>query len=61
MFDIKAAEAEAKKEIAKEQSDKAKTKIKAHLGKIAAANEVVANLQREYEVLLREIGSDGAA
>ena len=58
MFDVKAAEAEAQKEVAEEQSKAAKGKIKSHLIKIAAAEQVVANLRREYEVLLREIGAD---
>jgi len=58
MFDVKAAEAEAQKEVAEEQSKAAKGKIiKSHLIKIAA-EQVVANLRREYEVLLREIGAD---
>lgn len=58
MFDIKKAEEEARKEIAEEQSKAAKGKIKGHLQKITAAKQVVANLEREYEVMLREIGSD---
>lgn len=58
MFDIKKAQAEAEKEIAEEQSKVAKDKIKAHLRKIAQAQTVVANLEREYEVLLREAGAD---
>lgn len=58
MFDIKAVEAEARKEIAEAQAEVAKGKIKAHLAKIAAAKKVVANLEREYEVLLAEVGAD---
>lgn len=58
MFDIKAAEKAAREEIAKEQSEGAKTKIKAHLRKIAQAREIVANLEREYEVLLRTITTE---
>lgn len=58
MFDIKAAEAEAKKELAKEQCEAAKGMIKAHLKKIAAAKAIVVNLEREYEVMLREAAED---
>lgn len=56
-FDIKAAEAEAKKEIAKEQAEAAKTKIKAKLQAIANAECIVANLRLEYETLLQDIGA----
>mgnify|MGYP001457266039 CR=1 FL=1 len=58
MFDIKAVEAEARKEIAEAQAAAAKSRIKDHLAKIAAAKKVVANLEREYEVLLAEVGAD---
>jgi predicted GTPase len=58
MFDITKIEEEARKEVAEEQAKAAKTKIKAHLGKIAAAKAVLANLEREYEVILREVGSE---
>lgn len=58
MFDIKTVEAEAKKEIAEEQGKRAKEKIKGHLAKICAARAVIANLEREYEVLLAEVGAD---
>lgn len=58
MFDIKAVEAEAKAEIAKEQSLKAKDCIKASLRKIASAEAIVANLKREHEVILREAESE---
>lgn len=58
MFDISAVEAEAKKEIAEESAKAAKAKIKGKLHQIAAARSVVSNLEREYEVLLREVGAD---
>jgi len=57
MFDIKQVEEEARKELADEKSTAAKSKIKAHLAKIAAAKKVVANLEEEYQVLLRDIGA----
>jgi len=57
MFDIKQVEEEARKELAEEKSVAAKSKIKAHLAKIAAAKKVVANLEEEYQVLLRDIGA----
>lgn len=57
MFDIKKAEADAKAELAKEQAEGAKVKIKAKLKQIAASKEVTANLEREYEVLLREVAA----
>lgn len=57
MFDIKKAEEEARKEVAEEQASAAKSKIKAKLKAIADAKKIVANLEHEYEVLLRELGS----
>ena len=59
MFDINDVQKQAEAEIAKEAADKAKGKIKDHLKRIASAKAVVANLEREYQVLLAEIGSDG--
>jgi hypothetical protein len=56
MFDVKSVEAEAKKELAEEQSKAAKSKIKTKLAQIASAEAVVANLKREYSALLLEIG-----
>lgn len=61
MFDITAAEKAAREELAKEASEAAKIKIKGKLKAIAASEAVTANLKREYEVLLREIGSDVGA
>lgn len=58
MFDIKAVEKEAQAEIAKERGEAAKKKIKDKLRQIAAAKQVVTNLQGEYELLLQEIGTD---
>lgn len=56
MFDIKKVEEEARKELAEEKSKDAKTKIKAHLAKISAAEKILVNLRAEYEVLIRDIG-----
>ncbi len=58
MFDIKSVEKEAKLEIAKEQAEKAKGSIKAKLKQIACARAVVANLEREYDVLIAEVAAD---
>lgn len=57
MFDIKAIEADALKEIAEEQAKLAKGKIKAKLAEIARAERIVGNLREEYKVLLADIGS----
>lgn len=57
MFDIKKIEAEAREEVAAEQAETAKSKIKAHLAKIAAAKKIVANLELEYKALLADIGA----
>lgn len=56
MFDIKKIEAEAKKELADEQSKDAKNKIKKKVREIEQARRIVRNLEGEYEVLLRDIG-----
>lgn len=58
LFDIKAVEADAKAELQKEASEKARGKIKAKLREIAAAEKIVANLRGEYNVLLQDIGND---
>jgi hypothetical protein len=58
MFDIKQIEADAKKEVAEEEGKAAKAAIKSKLQQISKARAVVANLEREYEVLLREVGSN---
>lgn len=58
MFDIKEVEKQAKAELAEEQGKAAKAKIKEKLSQINKARAVVSNLEHEYEVLLREIGSD---
>jgi len=57
MFDVNQVVADAEKDLADEQAGQAKTKIKGKLREIAAAKAVVANLEREYGVLLRTIGS----
>lgn len=56
MFDVKKAQDEAKEELAKERTDAAKKKIKSKLKDIESARAVVRNLEREYEVLLEDIG-----
>lgn len=53
---MKKIEEEARNELAAEKASTAKTKIKSHLAKIAAAETVVRNLKEEYQVLLRDIG-----
>lgn len=53
---IKTIEQEAKAELAKENGEKAKVKIKAKLREIDAAEKIVANLKGEYEVLLKDLG-----
>jgi hypothetical protein len=58
MLDITEVEKQAREELAKEQGEKAKSKIKDKLKQISAARQIVANLEHEYEVLLREIGSE---
>lgn len=57
-FDVKSAQAEAERELAKEQAEAAKSKIKGKLKQIAAAKAVVSNLEREYAALLLEIGTE---
>lgn len=57
MFDIKAVEAEALKEINEDKAKAAKTKIKASLQKIAHAEAILRNLRDEHAVLLQDIGT----
>lgn len=57
MFDIKELERQARDEVNEERAKDAKTKIKAKLKAIAAAEAVAANLRQEYAVLLRDIGA----
>lgn len=49
-------EAEAKKELNEEVARAAKSKIKASLQRIAAAERVLQNAKDEHAVLLRDIG-----
>ncbi len=56
MFDVKKAQEEAEAEIAEERGKEAKRLIKTKLKEIAAAKKVVSNLEREYAVLLEDIG-----
>jgi len=49
---------EAKKEIVKERSTAAKTKLKAKLQQIEAAKLVLANLEREMEVLVAQVNAE---
>ncbi|WP_421849823.1 hypothetical protein [Oricola sp.] len=55
MFDIKAVEAEARKEIANKKAEDAKKKIKTALQRIEDAEAILRNAKEEYEVLLRDI------
>lgn len=57
MFDVKAIAAEAEKEVADELAGIAKGKIKASLRAIAQAKKVLANLEAEHAVLLRDVGN----
>lgn len=57
MFDIKALEAEARKEVDDELATAAKGKIKASLRAIAQARKVLANLESEHQALMRDVGS----
>ena len=56
VFDVKAAQAEAEKELAEERTKEAKNKIKTKLKEIASAEKMLKNLRREYAVLLEDIG-----
>lgn len=55
MFDIKALESEARKEVNEELLRKNKEMLKLKLKAIATAKQVVTNLEIEYEALLMEI------
>lgn len=57
LIDIKQVEADAKAELQKEASEKARGKIKDKLRQIEAARKIVANLEGEYAVLLQDIGN----
>lgn len=58
MFDIKKVQDEAEKEVREERMVKAKARIKDKLKSIESAKAVLANLEREYQDLLRAI-ADG--
>ncbi|MBT1154445.1 hypothetical protein J1C56_02450 [Aminobacter anthyllidis] len=55
MFDIKAVEAEAKKELNEERTKAAKAKLKAALKRIEDARAILRNAEDEYAVILRDI------
>lgn len=55
LVDIKAVDAEVRKELADEKVKNAKIKLKAKLATIDAARTVLANAEREYEDLLATI------
>ena len=59
MFDIKAVREAARKEIAEEQSKKAKDALKAKLRNLEAAKQVVRNIEQEIEDLEASI-ADGS-
>lgn len=56
LFDVKAAQEEAEKEIRDEQVKKAKERIKGKLKQISDAESILANLKREYQDLITAIG-----
>jgi len=60
MFDINQVEKDAKAELVKERGEAAKKKIKEKLRQIATARQVVANLEGEYELMLKDIGTTDA-
>jgi hypothetical protein len=57
MFDIKAVEAEALKEMADEKAKNAKAKIKVALKRISDAETILRNAKEDYAVILRDIGA----
>lgn len=58
-IDMKAFLAECVKEVNDDAAKAAKSKIKAKLTQIAAAEKVVANLRMELDALTRDIASSG--
>lgn len=58
VIDVTGVEAEAKAELQEEAAKAAKGRLKDHLRKLSQARAVVANLEREYEVLLKTIALD---
>lgn len=58
LFDAKAVQAEAEKEVREERMKLAKEKLKTSLKKIESARIVLANCQREHDDLLAAI-ADG--
>jgi len=59
MFDIKALKDEARKEVAEEESKKAKAALIGKLRQLAAAQKIVKNIEREIEDLEASI-ADGS-
>lgn len=59
MFDINEVLKDAQEELAAERAKRAKERIKAKLIEIERAKKIVANLEAEYALLLKDIGSDG--
>jgi hypothetical protein len=49
---------EAKQEIIEQKAKEAKTKIKSKLTQIDAAKGIVANLERELEVLVEQVNAE---
>lgn len=58
MIDIKRIEEEARAELAEELGKTAKSKLKAKMRDITMAERVLLGLREEYQVLLRDIGSE---
>lgn len=58
-INIRRIEQEAFDELSDERSAAAKVKIKAKIQELERARKIVANLEAEYELLLKDLGSDG--
>jgi hypothetical protein len=58
MIDIKDIEKQARAELNKELSEKAKDKLKTKLRQIAQAERILQNHRDEYAALLLEVGAD---
>ena len=56
MFDVKAVQDEARKELMEERATAAKKKIKDKLRQLEDAKKVVRNIERELEEINIEIG-----
>lgn len=57
-YNAKSIVDEAREEVVEQKAKEAKTKIKAHLIKMEAAKMIVANLERELEVLVEQVNAE---